>query len=91
VEEERRLLYVACTRARDDLHLLAPLRFYVTQQHRWGDRHVYGARSRFVTESVRKTFESRAWPAASDQSAGLEATRDVRIDASAHMLDMWGD
>ena len=32
VEEERRLLYVAMTRAKDDLRLLVPQRFYVHQQ-----------------------------------------------------------
>src|SRR5581483_7617838 len=31
LEEERRLFYVAMTRARDRLHLIAPLRFYVRQ------------------------------------------------------------
>ncbi|MCK7510130.1 MAG: hypothetical protein MZV70_42905 [Desulfobacterales bacterium] len=34
IEEERRLLYVAMTRAKQELHLLAPVRFYVTQQSR---------------------------------------------------------
>src|SRR5690606_5629270 len=33
LEEERRLLYVAMTRARDDLHLILPQRFFVHQQH----------------------------------------------------------
>ncbi len=69
VEEERRLLYVAITRAKHDLHLVAPLRFYVTQQHRWGDRHVYGARSRFMSDAVLAAFEARAWPAGGDQPA----------------------
>ena len=32
IEEERRLLYVAMTRAKDHLHLLVPQRFYVHQQ-----------------------------------------------------------
>ena len=36
VEEERRVLYVAMTRAKRDLHLVAPLRFYVTQQQSLG-------------------------------------------------------
>src|SRR5688500_2198129 len=45
IEEERRLLYVAMTRAKTNLHLLAPLKYYVTQQSRMGDRHVYGAKS----------------------------------------------
>ena len=36
IEEERRLLYVAMTRARDRLDLLQPERFYVTGQCRHG-------------------------------------------------------
>ncbi|MEZ5557770.1 MAG: ATP-dependent helicase [Pseudomonadales bacterium] len=91
VEEERRLLYVAMTRARHDLHLLAPLRFYVTQQHRWGDRHVYGARSRFMTDSILTAFDTRVWPADAIESGSVPASSQVRIDASARLLDMWGD
>ena len=45
------------TRARDALHLIAPLKYYVTQQPRYGDAHVYGARSRFLTPEVLKTME----------------------------------
>ena len=52
IEEERRLLYVAMTRARDALTLLLPQRFYVHQQRAYGDRHVYAARSRFLTDDV---------------------------------------
>lgn len=95
VEEERRLLYVAMTRARYDLHLVAPLRFYVTQQQRWGDRHVYGARSRFMTEPVLAALAPRVWPAASDRVAAAlqlaDPPAELRIDAKSKMLDMWDD
>jgi len=37
------------TRAKDELDLVSPLKYYVTQQARLGDAHVYGARSRFLT------------------------------------------
>jgi len=56
IEEERRLLYVAMTRARHHLHLLVPQRFYVTQQSAYGDRHLYAAISRFLPEAIRDRF-----------------------------------
>jgi DNA helicase-2/ATP-dependent DNA helicase PcrA len=62
LEEERRLLYVAMTRAREQLHLLVPQRFYVTQQAGGGDRHIYAGRSRFVSEAMVASFEQVAWP-----------------------------
>jgi DNA helicase-2/ATP-dependent DNA helicase PcrA len=91
IEEERRLLYVAMTRAKHDLQLVAPLRFYVSQQHRWGDRHVYGARSRFMTQPVLAMFESRVWPTKSDRADGVQVDGTVRINASARLLGMWDE
>ena len=58
IDEERRLLYVAMTRARERLHLLVPQRFYVTQQSSLGDRHLYGALTRFIPPEVARHF---AW------------------------------
>jgi len=67
IEEERRLLYVAMTRARDHLHLIVPHRFYVTQQSASGDRHLYAPRSRFITEAMTKRFDTVVWPQATAQ------------------------
>lgn len=61
IEEERRLLYVAMTRAKDTLHLLQPLRFYTHGQSRRGDRHVYAGGSRLITEAVLKALDVRTW------------------------------
>ncbi len=91
IEEERRLLYVAMTRAKRDLQLLAPLKFYVTQQRRWGEKHVYGARSRFLTEPVLAAFDARVWPTETEQRLGPAAGTDARIDASARLLGMWDE
>jgi hypothetical protein len=72
IEEERRLLYVAMTRARQHLHLLAPQRFYVTQQTALGDRHLYGGVSRFIPPELQRWFE-RGEPNAALPSDGLAA------------------
>jgi DNA helicase-2/ATP-dependent DNA helicase PcrA len=88
IEEERRLLYVAMTRAKTSLELLAPVKYFVTQQSRMGDRHVYGARSRFLTPGVMACFEPIAW---SDETT----TSDPRVrggnvvDVAAKLRSMW--
>jgi DNA helicase-2/ATP-dependent DNA helicase PcrA len=74
IEEERRLLYVAMTRAKRELHLIAPLKYYVTQQSRMGDRHVYGARSRFMTRGVLAKLE----PVAFDPAPALDVGTKLR-------------
>ncbi len=89
LEEERRLLYVAMTRARDDLHLIVPQRFFVHGQNAQGDRHVYAARTRFIPESLVRLFERSSWPVASSDPAAGNASRGPRIDIRARMRGMW--
>jgi DNA helicase-2/ATP-dependent DNA helicase PcrA len=87
VEEERRLLYVAMTRAKSELHLLAPLKYYVTSQSRTGDRHVYGAKSRFMTQAVLACME----PVAFGEARGGEeaAAAGAAVDVAARLRGMW--
>ncbi|MFC4310181.1 ATP-dependent helicase [Steroidobacter flavus] len=89
IEEERRLLYVAMTRAKHDLHLVAPLKYYITQQSRTGDAHVYGARSRFFNDRLMQCFEQRAWPATPQTLNNKASDTKVRIDAAAALRAMW--
>jgi ATP-dependent exoDNAse (exonuclease V) beta subunit len=57
IEEERRLLYVAMTRARDRLWCYLPLRYHTgVGRARLSDRHVFGQRSRFLTDAVVATM-----------------------------------
>ena len=88
IEEERRLLYVALTRARTDLHLIAPLKYYVTQQSRTGDRHVYGARSRFLTPAVMACFEPVAWSDPAHERPP-RAGAGPQLDVAARLRGMW--
>ena len=56
IEEERRLLYVAMTRAKNVLDLVVPHRFFTFQQSRDGARHVYAALSRFIPENIHRVL-----------------------------------
>jgi len=89
VEEERRLLYVAMTRARSELHLVAPLRYYVPQQRRYGDRHVYGARSRFLPDAVMGRFEKVFHASAASAHRPVAAIADKVVDAGARLRARW--
>jgi DNA helicase II / ATP-dependent DNA helicase PcrA len=89
IEEERRLLYVAMTRAKHDLQLIAPLKYYITQQSRVGDKHVYGARSRFMTDELLQRFEARSWPNVPPPSAAPSTAAQVRVDAGGRLRAMW--
>ena len=58
LEEERRLFYVALTRARDTLLVTFPLRYHRSNRGP-EDRHWYGQLTRFLPEDVRGRFALR--------------------------------
>jgi DNA helicase-2/ATP-dependent DNA helicase PcrA len=89
IEEERRLLYVAMTRAKDDLMLVQPLKFPLTHQPKQGDAHVYGGRSRFMTEKVLKTLEATTFQGSNLGEASLAEAGQSALDAVERVKSMW--
>jgi DNA helicase-2/ATP-dependent DNA helicase PcrA len=89
IEEERRLLYVAMTRAREHLHLVVPQRFFSHAQKANGDRHMYAARTRFVPAAILDRFETRAWPVAATKMSAPAGIEREPIDIGARLRRMW--
>lgn len=89
IEEERRLLYVAMTRAKDSLHLMLPQRFFTHGQATRGDRHVYAARTRFIPPTILGRFAMASWPPAQADAAGRPSEPRAAVDIGARMRAMW--
>jgi DNA helicase II / ATP-dependent DNA helicase PcrA len=89
IEEERRLLYVALTRARDALYVTFPLRFYARPRG-LDDAHHFGQVSRFLTPEVQRLFDTRvpsAEPEEPEQPLTAVSPRAAeRVDAYLHSL-----
>jgi DNA helicase-2/ATP-dependent DNA helicase PcrA len=56
IEEERRLFYVALTRAKSHLHVMHPQRYYFHAHHK-SDHHSYSQRTRFIPDELVPCFE----------------------------------
>jgi DNA helicase-2/ATP-dependent DNA helicase PcrA len=89
IEEERRLLYVAMTRAKDELDLIVPQRFYTYQQSKTGDRHVYACGSRFIPDAVVDRFECRGWREGAQESKRPTKKPGSTTDVATSLLRMW--
>jgi ATP-dependent DNA helicase UvrD/PcrA len=92
IEEERRLLYVAMTRAREALHVYFPLRYY----HRprgLEDGHNYAQLTRFLPRSIQDLFERTtehlaAYP---DADPPPTATMDSAAAVDEFLSALWSD
>jgi DNA helicase-2/ATP-dependent DNA helicase PcrA len=88
IEEDRRLLYVAMNRARNELHLCAPLKYVSAKRTKSGDPEVHGGKSQFMTDKLlecceRMTF--RSLRGADNLRAGEAAT----VDVASQLKEMW--
>ena len=86
--EELRLMYVALTRAKDELTVNFPLRFHVNR-HATDDRHVYAQLSRFI-DPVRELFdEVTAAPAVDLRNDVDLATVGVADEVDTLLAALW--
>jgi DNA helicase-2/ATP-dependent DNA helicase PcrA len=89
IEEERRLLYVAMTRAKEHLHLVVPNKFFIKQQAQMGDRHVYAQRTRFISPAMLKHFEETVWFNADTAKTAKAMPESVRMLVRERARNAW--
>jgi DNA helicase-2/ATP-dependent DNA helicase PcrA len=85
VDEERRLFYVALTRARSHLHIYAPLRYHHGDPGGRTDRHSYTQRTRFLPPELDCLMDMRAVRGRVDHpmpTAALPVSKSVDIGIS---------
>jgi len=88
IEEERRLLYVAMTRAKHALYLVHPRRFFIRQQSRQGDKHVYAPRTRFIPDEILPRFDI-THPAGPSEAATAVSPSLPVVDIAARLRARW--
>ena len=88
IEAERRLLYVAMTRAKDELDLIVPERSYIRNQFKTDDRYLYGSRSRFIPDSIMNSFDCHHWHDRIQVTNRLAKT-GATTDVAASLRRMW--
>jgi DNA helicase II / ATP-dependent DNA helicase PcrA len=88
IEEERRLLYVAMTRARDELHVYFPMRYY-RRPRGAEDPHSYAQLSRFLVppEVIEHLEVSGPDVLPLPQAQGIEGTAEV----DSFLAGLWAD
>lgn len=81
IDEERRLFYVALTRAKDHLSVYFPLRYYYRRKGR-GDAHAFAKLTRFITPEAKALMEHHVLY---DHGAGV--TEPTAVPAASQSVD----
>ena len=88
MSEELRLLYVALTRAKDELQVHVPLRYH-TQRFGRDDNHLYAQLSRFI-EPVRHHFDETVALAEPDPTLAADLTVvGVADEVDVALASLW--
>ncbi len=82
IEEERRLFYVALTRARDSLYVCFPQRYYHAGKYRT-DRHSFSQVTRFLTDDIQGMFDR----VSAGGIAGQDALANQQVSSTAEVRD----
>jgi DNA helicase-2/ATP-dependent DNA helicase PcrA len=61
---------------------------YIRKQSRYGDRHVYAPRSRFLPDEILDSFESSNCGRSVERLVRNESAA-VRVDVGAKLREMW--
>jgi DNA helicase-2/ATP-dependent DNA helicase PcrA len=77
------------TRARDQLHLIQPRRFFVTNQMRLGDRYVTAARTRFIPAALLCHFDLGAAQSPPEEAAAGAPAALPKVDIAAELRALW--
>jgi hypothetical protein len=78
------------TRAKSSLHLVRPLRFFVRQQPRHGDRHVIAPLSRFLPDAIWDRFERiTVHDPARPPGDGMPELAGAHLDVAARLRALW--
>jgi DNA helicase-2/ATP-dependent DNA helicase PcrA len=88
IEEERHLLYVAMTRARNELHLCAPLKYVATNQTKSGEAVVHGGKSSFMTDKLLDCCERTTFHSTRGVDR-LRAGEAAIVDVASQLKEMW--
>jgi len=88
LEEERRLLYVAMTRARDHLYVTFPLRYY-HRKHALGDAHSFAQLSRFLPPDLFPLFERQSYGTRGEEAPNAPPAVPVSAGVQARLRKLW--